>query len=277
MDDIYQSIIDLRSEGRSAVLVTVVASKGHVPLPPPGKMLADAEGRLAGTVGGGALEAMALTEVVRVLADGKPRLKDYLLEGDRAGEGTESEGTESTGMLCGGKATLFFEVLGAPHRVYLFGAGHVGQAVARVLATLDYAPVTVDSRPEFEPQLAAGPDYATLPPLPGLDESCVVIATHSHASDQRVLEHILAADERPRYLGLIASTRKWRTISADLRAKLGEDIDLDRVHAPAGLRLGGRTPADIALSIVAELHAVRTGTGRHDHMRRPAGEGEPPS
>lgn len=268
MEDLYQRIVDLRAAGRTAVLVTVVASKGHVPLPPPGKMLADADGRLAGTVGGGALEARALEEVGRVLASGEPLLKDYLLDSaDKGGEANPN--MEATGMLCGGKATLFFEVLGVPHRVYLFGAGHVGQAVARVLATLDYAAVTVDSRPEFEPQIQAGPDYETLPELPDLAEASAVVATHGHACDQRVLEHILASGRRPRYIGVIASTRKWRTMSEDLRTKLGDDLDLSWVHAPAGLRLGGRTPAEIALSIVAELHAVCTGAGRHDHMSKP--------
>lgn len=275
MEDLYQRIIDLRREGRAAVLVTVVASKGHVPLPPPGKMLADADGRLAGTVGGGALEARALEEVGRVLTGGGHHLKDYLLDGEHADATASDADIEATGMPCGGRATLFFELLGAPHRVYLFGAGHVGQAMKRMLATLDYAPVVVDSRPDFAPDLAAGPDYATLPELPGLAESCVVVATHSHESDQRVVEHVLAAGEQPRYLGLVASTRKWATMSAELRTKLGDDVDLDLVRAPAGLRLGGRTPADIALSIVAELHAARTGSGHHDHLNRPTPEPEP--
>ncbi|MCP4573610.1 MAG: hypothetical protein GY838_14725 [bacterium] len=268
MDELYQSILDLRDQGRSAVLVTVVNSKGHVPLPPPGKMLADAGGRLAGTVGGGTLEARALEEVDRVLTVGGTLLKDYLLYGDQAAPEADDTNVETTGMNCGGRATLFFEVIGAPHRVYIIGAGHVGQAVARLLGTMDYRPVTVDCRTEFAPDLEAGADYAPLPELPVLAGSGVIVATHSGDCDRRVLEQILSGDDRPGYVGLVASTRKWSRMADELRDKLGDSADLGQVYAPAGLRLGGRTPAEIALSIVAELQAVRTGSGDHDHLKR---------
>jgi xanthine dehydrogenase accessory factor len=129
----------------------------------------------------------------------------------------------------------------------------------------------VDCRPEYlagrsEACLAAGPDYVTLPGLSGLDEAVVVVATHGHTCDQRVLAQVLGGGARPPYVGVVASTRKWRRMARDLRAELGENADLRQVRAPAGLRLGGRTPAAIALAIAAEIQVALTGAGNHDHL-----------
>lgn len=266
MDDIFSTIVELQRQGRTAVLVTVVAKQGHVPLDPPARMLVDAGGRVAGTVGGGAIEKHALADAQAVLADGEPRLREYLLDQDRPGTHDVA-----TGMLCGGKVTLFYERLAPARRVYLFGAGHIGQALAPLLPPLGLVPVLVDCRPEFlsgrsELCLQAGPDYATLPDLPDLDGSAVVVATHGHAGDQRVLAAVLGSGARPWYVGLIASTRKWRQLARELRDELGDDAPLACVRAPAGLRLGGRSPAAIALAIAAEMQAALTGEGEHDHL-----------
>ncbi len=266
MADIFSTIVDLQRQGRTAVLVTVVGKQGHVPLDPPARMLVDATGRIAGTVGGGAIEQHAVADAQAVLADGEPRLREYLLDEDRPGSHDVA-----TGMLCGGKVTLFFDRLAPPRRAYLFGAGHIGQALAPLLPPLGITPVLIDCRPEYlggrpEPTLTAGPDYTTLPELPDLDGSAVVIATHGHVGDQRVLAAVLRSGARPWYLGLIASVRKWRVMARELRDELGDAAPLDLVRAPAGLRLGGRSPAAIALAVAAEMQAALTGEGEHDHL-----------
>ncbi len=98
-----------------------------------------------------------------------------------------------------------------------------------------------------------------------------MIATHSHVCDERVLEQILATGDRPRYLGVVASRRKRVQMYAGLRQRLGQDLDLDWIHMPVGLHLGGNTPAAVALSIAAEMQACRHGLGGHAHLRdRPA-------
>ncbi len=262
MTDFYQQLVDFRTEGRLLVLVTVVDGSGHVPLPPPGKMLVDASGVLAGTVGGGTLEHRAIAEAQQLLICGGTLLKDYLLDDERPGNTAEV-----TGMLCGGKVSLFFEVLAPAVRAYILGAGHIGQALAPLLAGLGLAPVLVDCREETSPDLLAGPDYTSLPALPGLAEGLLVIATHGHVGDQRVLAHLLRQDIRPIYVGMIASRRKWCTMAAALDEEFGPEVDLSWVHAPAGLNLGGRTPADIALAIAAEIQAVRHGTEDLKHLR----------
>lgn len=265
MANIYETVVQHRRSGRAAVLVTVVKASGHVPVPPPAKMLVGTEGLLAGTIGGGALEAMALDEAPVVLSDGESRLVEYLLDEARPGETATA-----TGMLCGGKVTLFFEVLAPVRRAYLFGAGHVGRALAPLLTPLDFEVQLVDCRSETSPHVLADADYAGWPPLAGLDDGFVVVATHSHGCDTRVVEGLLTSGERPRYMGVLASRRKWATMTERLRTALGDDLDLSWIHSPAGLRLGGRSPAAIALSIAAEIQTVLTGTGNHDHMRSPS-------
>jgi len=262
MNDFYQQLVDLRNQGRQLVQVTVVDCSGHVPLPPPGKMLVGASGVLAGTVGGGTLEHRAIAEAQGLLAAGGTLLKEYLLDDERQGSTAEA-----TGMLCGGKVSLFFEVLTPAVKAYILGAGHIGQALAPLLGGLGLTPVLVDCRPETRPDLVAGPEYTSLPELPGLADGVLVIATHGHVGDQRVLAHLLRHAIRPTYVGMVASSRKWRTMASALVEEFGPEIDLSWIHAPAGLNLGGRTPADIALAIAAEVQAVRHGTEELRHLR----------
>jgi xanthine dehydrogenase accessory factor len=171
---------------------------------------------------------------------------------------------------------VFLELLAPAARAYLFGAGHVNRALCAYLAPLGFSVTFVDFRDELlgdlpAPHLVAGPDYGTLPRLPGLADGYVVIATHSHVCDERVLEQLLATGPRPRYLGVVASRRKRVQMVANLRERLDPDLDLDWVHMPVGLHLGGNTPAAVALSIAAEMQAERHGVGGHAHMRdRPA-------
>ena len=265
--DIYTEIVNLRSRRQDSVLVTVVAREGHVPTQLKAKMLVGAEGRLAGTVGGGAVELHAIEEAREVLARRKPLLQEFLLD-DREDTGE----AKATGMICGGRVTMFFEILGTGIPVYLFGAGHVSRALRDFLTPLDFHATFIDCRPEQladldAPHLAAGEDYRDLPELPDLAKSYVVIATHSHICDERVLEHVLVSGARPLYLGVVASRRKREQMYANIRGRLGADLDLDWVYTPVGLDLGGNTPAALALSIAAEMQAERFALTGHAHMR----------
>jgi xanthine dehydrogenase accessory factor len=280
MQDIHALIATRRRDGRASVLVTVVATRGHAPTEPGIKMLAGREGLIAGTVGGGAIEKLALAEAAAVLERGAPLLKEYLLD-DAPGGHAAPGAPEPTGMVCGGRVTLFFEPLGAGDRAVLFGAGHVNRALCRCLEPLGFDTLFVDYRPEQladlpAPHRTAGDDYAHLPDLPDLDRAFVVVATHSHACDERVLEHLLRAGARPRYLGVVASRRKRVEIERNLRGRLGADVDLDWLRMPVGLHLGGNSPAAVALSIAAEMQACRHGIDGHRTMRDRAGGGPTP-
>jgi len=247
----------------------VVAREGHVPTEVQCKMLVNAGGRVAGTVGGGAIELLALADAQQVLAGGEPLLKEYLLDD----QPSDPRGTaQPTGMVCGGRVTLFYEVLRPGDRAYLLGAGHVNRALADVLTPLGFEVVFVDYRAEQLAELparhlTAGHDYATLPELPDLATAFVVVATHSHVCDEAVLVRLLRQPTRPRYLGVVASKRKREQMTVNLRGQLGRDLDLGWVHMPIGLKLGGRSPADLALSIAAEMQMCRHGLSDVGHLR----------
>lgn len=267
MDEIYECILELRKKGEEAMLVTVVEKEGPTPAPPGAKMLVQADGATSGTVGGGALERLAVAKALELLERQSSALVRYALWGeDQVGEG------EATGMICGGKVALFFEYLGYTARAYLFGAGHVGQAVARYLKGLRWFVTVIDERQGLANVSGANriivADYASALTNESLPAGgFYVIATPSHDSDYLVLKRILSSTWRPRYVGLVASRRKAAEFYERLSADLGENLDLGLLYTPVGLDLGGRSPDEVALSIVAEMQALRYGKMGHKHMR----------
>ena len=237
-----------------AALATVIGRKGSAPQALGAKMLLHDDGRLVGTVGGGAIEAQVLDACRQALRDGKPRRVQAHLVRDLA-------------MCCGGSMEVFVELLQPQHRLVLIGAGHVAQAVTPMAEAAGFTVHVIDDREE----LLESPVYAKSTTgaydvdelevaLPDLSErDYVLIMTRDHARDAQALAHLL---QRPhRYVGMIGSKRKVHSILRRLlsrEAQLGRPTpDLSRLRAPIGLALGGRTPAEIAVSIVAELVADR--------------------
>ncbi len=244
----------LEGQRGRAALGTVVGRTGSAPQAIGAKILLHEDGTLVGTVGGGAIEAQVIDACRHTLRDGKPRMVDAHLVRDLA-------------MCCGGSMQVFVEHLQPQARLYLVGAGHVAQAVAPIARSADFRVIVLDDRDELlEHPAFAGAEtgsydvdeldvgIATL-----TDRDYVLVMTRDHARDEQALAHLL---RRPhRYLGMIGSRRK---VHAVLRRILHREQqsgrpmpDLSRVRAPIGLALGGRTPAEIAVSIVAELIADR--------------------
>jgi xanthine dehydrogenase accessory factor len=160
----------------------------------------------------------------------------------------------------------FIQPLEAPDRVYIFGAGHVGEAFAPICAHVGFIPVVIDDRKEFankdrfpaaEKVLVIDAYENCLRDIKVDNSSYIVIVTRGHAHDQTVLSHALKTDAA--YIGMIGSKRKKHETYAALRDQGYSDTDLNRVHCPVGLDIGAQTPAEIAVSIVAEMIAVRAG------------------
>ena len=178
-------------------------------------------------------------------------------------------------MLCGGRVALFYEHLPSRPRVYLFGGGHVGQALVRHLKDLDFHVTMIDSRTGIESAglevnrlLIADYDRA-LSDEHVPEGGFFVIATHSHRFDYALLRRILTAGWKPRYVGMVASKKKAAGFLQDLKAELGADVDADlpALYMPIGLDTGGRSAAEIAVSIAAEIQAVRYGRSGLPHLR----------
>jgi xanthine dehydrogenase accessory factor len=273
MIDIYEEILKLKANGEEGVLVTVVEKEGHGPAVVGTKMLVRPGGERKGTVGGGALEYAAIKQMSLVLKEKKGGLKKYLLSHDNEII-DDKEKAEKTGMLCGGTITLFYEYIGSGARLYIFGAGHVGKALAYHLKDLNYYITLIDNRQGMVEAIDGAQrritvDYKTA--LKGENVpsgSFFLIASHSHALDYVILRRIYEADWNPKYIGLIASKRKAPAMIEKLKEELGEDVNLDILYSPVGLDIGGPSPDEIAISIIAELQAIRYGKTGHKHMRR---------
>lgn len=236
----------LIEQEESGVLVVVIASAGSAPGKVGFKMLVLADGHIHGTIGGGVIEARVMADALNALEDGRgPRSIPYDLN--------------ELGMSCGGSMTVYIEPLLAPRRVVIFGAGHVGAAVARQLKLLGCTLTVVDERKE----------WANREQLPGVDEivnrpfaehlaECppgskdhVVIVTRGHEQDQLVLDEVV--ERRPAYLGMIGSRRKAKKSFDLLRDRGVAEEAISAVRCPMGIAIGAATPEEIAISLAAEL------------------------
>lgn len=277
MDSIYDTIVHLQEHGDQAVLVTVVEVVGSAPCRPGHKMLVDAQGDIRGTVGGGALEWLAIEAALETLTRRQNQLIRYSLTDDDA---TAASGDLTPSpMVCGGQVALFYEYVGGGPTVYVFGAGHIGRALALVLANLPYRVVAIDHRPETGDAVPGADRVIIAPYETALDDETVpagsyfVIATPDHQYDYVTLRRVMTSPWRPAYVGMIGSRNKVSAQLARLRdetakvPELAERIDWDALYSPIGLRIGGPTPAEIALSIAAEMQAVAYGVHDQMHMR----------
>lgn len=251
-----------REQGR-AVLCQVVRADGSTPGKVGWKLLVRGDGSAFGNLGGGAFEAM-------VVADARERLaaaaaasgtKRYYLT-EKAVQG------EPTGMVCGGMMEVLLEVLAAPPLAVVCGGGPVGQAVARACALAGFDCVVAEDRPAYrEPLLfpagaravAVTRDYAEdfLAPWRGR-ELYVAIVSRCWETDAAALAAVLRqAPERLRYLGLMGSSRKIARVRREVEAR-GLSLAGVELRAPIGLPIGGDTPGEIAISIVAEMVQARS-------------------
>ena len=248
---------DILARGQRGALATVVRTDGSTPQRPGARMLLCPDGRVLGTVGGGLLEQRVLQSLHACVAEAGPELVVHALGHDEA-------------VCCGGRTEVFVEPVEAEPRLRLCGAGHVAAATAPLLCAVGFEVTVVDARaslntearfPGCARELRAPDDWLAAQGLEGRD--WLLIATHDHALDERVLEGALA--QAPRYIGMIGSKRKVLRLLDRIASRRGPQ-PLANVYAPVGLALGAVGPQEIAVSIVAELVALRRGVSA-PHLR----------
>ena len=269
------------------VLCTVTATARSAPRDAGAKMLVAPDGAIRGTVGGGPLEAVVIEEAVQLLRapDGGSRERRFALTttGDAAQPMLPDAPApcDELGMKCGGEVSVFLDVVRPAPRLVLYGAGHVGERVASIASEVGLTTVVIDDRPQFASRdrfpKAAEVRCADLSaaPLGGLTpdaQDYVVILTRCHALDEGVLEAALGSAAR--YVGLIGSKRKVAVILRSIARRTGRDPRQDpRLHAPIGLKLGDKTPGEIAIAILAEILLLKSG-GELAHSKLPAKEAQ---
>ena len=255
--EVFAALGEALKTGEEVALVTIVAANGSTPQRVGAKMLVYADGRVVGTIGGGCYENEALWKAREALKTRKACTVKYELTDDFA---------EESGLICGGQMEVFIEPIEPSPAVYIFGAGHVGQFVGRVAHDAGFQVFVIDDREKFAnrerfPDAAEIvvddiPSWLARTTLPF--SAYAVVVTRGHRHDLDALRALSRQDLR--YLGLIGSRAKVKRIY-DVLAEDGSVTveQLERVHAPIGLDIGAVTPQEIAVSIVAELIAIRRG------------------
>jgi xanthine dehydrogenase accessory factor len=257
--DIYEEIVRLRKDGRRGAVATIVNVRGSIPSFKTAKMLVRDDGSIAGTIGGGCVEAEVWQAAREVMESEKPRTLAFDLNQDPKYD---------TGLVCGGTLEIFVEPILPPAELYIFGAGHVATSLYRVATIAGFDITVIDDReayasrerfPEAQEVIAEDFDKATTR-LQLSESSYIVIVTRGHRDDMRILRW--AVQTPARYIGMIGSKRKTITIFKELQQEGLAPALFDRVHAPVGLDIGALTPEEIAIAITAELIAERRNVER---------------
>lgn len=301
MDNFWSILYDKIISGTDLIMTTITAAKGSVPRGAGARMLISDEGRIAGTVGGGAVEYECIKTAQDMLREGRTSTgtacRHFILDKNDVAD---------IGMVCGGDVDILFQYISAddeslretfktidectkkhkrceitykftgdeiaemnvsittPETVYIFGGGHVAQQLVPILDRCDFNCVVIEDRPEFaDPGLFENKcdiilvEEGTLSDnLPEITENdFVCIMTRGHKDDYLLQAAILK--KKTAYIGVIGSRRKVAAVNEKLRADGYSQEDIDRITSPIGLDIMSETPAEIAVSIAAQLIMVR--------------------
>ena len=252
--DIYQEVVRLRQLGQKCALATIVQVNGSIPSYESAKLLVREDGSMVGTIGGGCVEAEVWNVAREVMESERPRHLNFTLGEDAAYD---------NGLICGGQLSVFVEPVVPEPRVFIFGAGHISKSLSKVANLAGFATVVVDNREAFanrerfpEADEVHAAEYEDLfPALNIRDTSYIVIVTRGHRDDMRVLKW--AVTTQARYIAMIGSKRKVIGVVKELEREGQNRDSFERIFAPMGFDIGAITPEEIAVSVVAEMIAVR--------------------
>ena len=254
--DFYSHVLNAKKDNKVYAIASVVQTEGNTPRKPGAKMLVYADGTIHGSVGGGIVEKKTVADCMEAMRTGNTMLKTY---------SAISQEVVEKGMVCGNNMTIFIEPGERLPYLYLCGCGHVAQAVLPLAKAMGYYVVAVDARDVSAFADALKPadelrilerfeDMAKMDFVPG---SAFIVCSFSHKTDGDILNVIL--DKEPAYVGMLGGKPKIRGLFTRLKENGYSEETLMRIHAPIGLDIGGEKPAEIAVSIMAEIMASRNG------------------
>jgi xanthine dehydrogenase accessory factor len=254
--DVFDELVRLRSQGRKCALATIIDVRGSIPSFQTAKLLVRDDGSFVGTVGGGCVEADVWDAAREVMQTEKPKRLTFNLGQDAAYD---------NGLICGGQLDVFVEPVLPIPRAFIFGAAHISKGLSKVLTLAGFATSVIDDREVFAsrerfPEAAevhAG-EYEDIFPKLGIDgSSYLIIVTRGHRDDMRALKLAIATPAR--YIAMIGSRRKVLGVVKELEKEGVPRAAFERLHAPMGLDIGAVSPEEIAISVAAEVIAVRRG------------------
>lgn len=248
---VWETVAREHHRGIACVVVTILQVRGSVPGMLGGKVVVTAEGLVAGTVGGGRVEAKVIEEGQRLLGEDEAVCEEVVWNLQR-----------DVGMTCGGEMRFLFEVVRplAAWHVVIFGAGHVAKAVVGVLSGLACRVDVIDVRADWLEGLPKAGNVkvhcvSAYEEGVGLvsEKSFVLCLTKGHSTDRPVLREVMRRYPEGAFLGVIGSLAKRAVLSRELREDGIEEEQLEKVVCPVGVPIGTNDPAEIAISIVAQL------------------------
>jgi xanthine dehydrogenase accessory factor len=261
--DLFEEIVRMRRAGQRAALATIVHTNGSIPSYESSRMLVREDGSIAGTIGGGCVEAEVWAAAREVMEKESPRKMVFNLN---------NEASYDNGLICGGTLEVFVEPILPQPMLYLFGGGHVSMAVAKTASAAGFGVAVVDDRESFanaerfpmahEIYTSYEDAFEKVHPNAA---SYLVIVTRGHKEDMRVLGWAVRTEAR--YLGMIGSKRKVLSVYKALEQDGYKPEEFEHVFAPMGLEIGALSPEEIAVSIVAELVAVRRNAATAAHKK----------
>ena len=256
--DVYDELVRLRRLGQKCALATIVQVNGSIPSYESAKLLVREDGSMVGTIGGGCVEAEVWNVAREVMETEKTRHLNFSLGQDAAYD---------NGLICGGQLNVFVEPVIPQPRAFIFGAGHISKSLSKIASMAGFATVIVDNRESFAnrerfpeaDEIFAEEYEEVFPKLIINPTSYIVIVTRGHRDDMRVLRS--AIDTSARYISMIGSKRKVIGVVKELEKEGVSRDSFDRIFAPMGFEIGAITPEEIAISVVAEMIAVRREPG----------------
>ena len=252
--DLYDEIVRLRSLGQKCAVATIVQVNGSIPSFESAKILVREDGSFMGTVGGGCVEAEVWNAAREVIETEKPRHLSFSLGQDAAYD---------EGLICGGQLNIFVEPVIPQPRAFIFGGGHVSKSISKVATLAGFSTSIIDNREAFankerfpEAEATYAEEYEDVfPKLPVNSSSYLIIVTRGHRDDMRVLRW--AVNTPAKYIAMIGSKRKTIAVVHELEKEGIPREAFEKVFAPMGLEIGAEMPEEIAISVVAEMIAVR--------------------
>lgn len=249
---LFDEIEKVRKGNLKAALCIVIKTKGSTPRKVGAKMIVKEDGKVIGSIGGGNLEKKTVENALEQLKKNEPKtFKHDLLH--------------QHSMCCGGTVEIYIEPIKKMNRLYIFGAGHTGKALANYATELDFDVYVIDDRKEYLNEIDGEninkmhANYKkALPILPFDKNTYITIMTYEHAHDRDILSYCIKQPHA--YLGMIGSKRKVElTKKMFLESKLADKKQLEEIDMPMGVNINAEEPGEIALSILAKLIAVKNG------------------
>ena len=252
----YKELREAYNSGKSFILCTVVEVKGSSPGKVGQKMIVFRDGSTIGTIGGGVNEAKTKGKAIDMFAEGGSKMIDFDMS---------SNDVDGFDPICGGEFKVLMEYQACEPYLCIFGAGHIGERLAKIANLSGFRVTIADERPEYADsrKFANGIDVICDPYEEAVrkakitPETFVVVCTPGHSKDKETIEWVLPY--KPQYLGLVGSGKKRGQFMEALKAKGFNAEQCEAIFTPIGISLGSTTPEEIVIEILAQIIAFRNG------------------